>query len=136
MNKTLIGGRALIAYGSNRNTTDIDYLIFDKFNKSMFIKDDKENTDYLNANGFDFFKEIWEIEKDNHIASPQSLLELKAYALVMHYQNFNLHKANDAEYDIKFLVIKFNLKELKIVNKYLAPSEIKEVMKIINSVKS
>jgi len=130
----LIGGRALVALGSSRNTQDTDYLVCLDTDK-MFVSDKTNNVDYLNANGSDFFMEIWEAEKGKQMASPQSLLELKAYAFVMHCQNMNWQKADDCEYDIKFLVRKFNLTETRIVNKYLATSELKEVAKVINSVK-
>ena len=39
--------------------------------------------------------------------------------------------ADDAEFDIRFLVRKFNVKSLEIVD----PAELKEVQKIINNVK-
>lgn len=132
--KILIGGRALVALGSSRSTLDTDYLINDKSNKEMFICDKKNNVDYLNANGSKFFNEIYKAEEGREIASPQSLLELKAYALVQHCQNMNWQKADDCEYDMKFLCRKYNLTETKIVNKYLAKSELKEVIKVINSV--
>jgi len=132
--KTLIGGRALVALGSSRNTQDTDYLVDDKSTKEMFLCDKENNIDYLNANGSKFFSEIYKLEAGKDIASPQSLLELKAYALVQHCQNMNWQKADDCEYDMKFLCRKFNLTETKIVNKYLAKSELKEVAKVINNV--
>jgi len=133
MNKILIGGRALVALGSSRSTLDTDYLVDNKKTREMFIKDEDNNIDYINANGNKFFNEIYKIEKGNVIATPQSLLELKAYALVQHCQNFNFQKADDCEYDIKFLVRKFNLKNVEIVSKYLNDSEMKEVLKVIKS---
>ena len=129
--KTLIGGSALVKLGSSRSTNDTDYLINDINSKEAFICDEKNNIDYLNANGNKFFKEIFEIEKGNEIASPQSLLELKAYAFVQHCQNFNWAKVNDCEFDMKFLSIKFNLKSVKIVNKYVSAGELAEIKKII-----
>lgn len=132
--KTLIGGQALVQLGSSRSTNDVDYLINDKSTEEMFLNDTKNNIDYLNANGSKFFNEIYKLEAGKDTASPQSLLELKAYALVQHCQNMNWQKADDCEYDMKFLCRKFNLTETKIVNKYLAKSELKEVAKVINSV--
>ena len=35
--KILIGGRALVALGSSRNTLDIDYLVNDPETKEAFI---------------------------------------------------------------------------------------------------
>ena len=135
--KLLIGGKALQKLGSSRTTSDTDYLVNDTSNSDMFIFDTANNIDYCNANGSKFFTEIWKMEKDNEtgIASPQALLELKAYSFVQHCQNFNFQKADDAEYDIKFLVRKFNLKSLKIASKFLANGELSIVEKIINSTK-
>lgn len=132
-NQILIGGQALRNLGSDRYTNDVDYLINDKNSKSAFITSEK--VDFLNANGNKFFAAIYKIEEGNETATPQSLLELKAYALVQHCQNFNFKKADACEYDIKFLVRKFNLKNVKIANKYITPGELSEVQKVINSVK-
>ena len=132
--KTLIGGSALVALGSSRSTEDTDYLV-NEVGKSMFFHDVENNIDYCNAAGSKFFAEIWNIEKDNEIATPQSLLELKAYAFVQHCQNFNFKKADDCEYDIKFLVRHFNLTGCKIVTKYISQVEYSEVLKIIKSVR-
>lgn len=131
--KILIGGQALKNLGSSRNTNDVDYLINDTTSKSAFLHE--ENIDYLNANGNKFFAEIFKIEAGNEQATPQSLLELKAYAFVQHCQNFNFQKADDCEYDMKFLVRSFGLKGVKIVNKYFSSAELNEVNKVINSTK-
>ena len=70
MHKILIGGQALMQLGSTRNSEDIDYLVCIENNTETFIH--APNADLINANGHPFFKEIWEIEKENSIASPQS----------------------------------------------------------------
>jgi hypothetical protein len=133
----LIGGAALQKLGNDRYTDDKDFLIFDDANNSAFITG--KGIDFLNAGSKTFagkfFNEIYQIEKGNEIASPQSLLELKAFAFVQHCQNFNFKKADSCEYDIKFLVRTFNLKSVKIVKNYITDGELSEVMKIINSVK-
>ena len=131
--KILIGGQALKELGSDRYTNDIDYLINDLNTKSAFIT--SKEVDYLNANGNKFFKEIFNIEKENKIASPQSLLELKAYSFVQHCQNFNWSKVDKTEYDMKFLVRNFNLNSTPIAKKYMTSGEYSEVMKVVNSVK-
>ena len=82
--KVLIGGKALVELGSSRSTNDVDYLVNDKSTTEMFVFDTENNTDYINANGHKFFSEIFEIEKCNEIATPQSLLELKAFSFVQH----------------------------------------------------
>ena len=131
--KILIGGQALRNLGSDRHTNDIDYLVNDISTKEAFIT--SADIDYCNANGNAFFKEIFNIEKGNKIATPQSLLELKAFAFVQHCQNFNWKKADACEYDIKFLVRTFNLKTVSVAKKYISAGELSEVVKVILSVK-
>jgi len=133
--RILIGGRALVALGSSRSTNDTDYLVNDFDSSEAFIFDREANIDYCNANGHKLFAEIFEIEKGNQIASPQSLLELKAYSFVQHCQNFNFAKADDAEYDMKFLVRQFNLTGVSLVNNFISAGELSEVEKVIKSVK-
>jgi hypothetical protein len=129
----LVGGRALVSLGSSRSTQDTDYLV-NLPGQPMFVNDE-DGVDYLNAAGSSFFMEIFQAEEGNKVASPQALLELKAYALIQHCQNFNFQKADDCEYDIKFLVRNFGVKSLDRLAKIADPSELKEVQKIINNVK-
>lgn len=131
----LIGGQALVTLGSSRSTSDTDYLINDTTSPKAFIHDIENNIDYINANGNKFFAQIYANEAGKEIASPQSLLELKAYSFVQHCINRNFQKADDAEYDMKFLVRKFNLKGVKIVNKFVSVGELSEINKVINSTK-
>lgn len=127
--KTLIGGKALNILGSDRYTVDTDYLINDTTSTEMFIKE--PGIDYCNANGHTFFHEIFAIEEGNEIASPASLLELKAFAFVQHCQNFNFGKADACEYDMRFLVRKFNLSAPSIVRRYVSTGEYSEIQKAI-----
>ena len=129
----LIGGQALRNLGSDRHTKDVDFLINDKSTKELFIAE--KGIDYINAANNAFFAEIYKAEKGNKQASPQALIELKAYAFVQHCQNFNFAKADACEYDIKFLVRNFDVSP-KIVKKYVSPGEFLEISKIINSVKN
>ena len=131
--KILVGGQALRNLGSDRHTEDIDFLVNDKSTTNPFIN--MVGVDYINANGNKFFKEIYNLEKGNEQATPQSLFELKVYAFVQHCQNFNFAKADSCEYDIKFLVRNFNITESKIAVKYITSGEYSEVVKIIRSVK-
>ena len=133
-NKILIGGAALVALGSSRSTKDTDYLICDEGDSRTFIHD-TEDVDYINAAASEFFGKIWANEVGNEIASPQSLLELKAYAFVQHCLNFNFQKANEAEFDMKFLVLEFGLSEVKIVNGFVSAGELHEVNKVIKAAK-
>ena len=129
MKKLLIGGQALRTLGSTRHTNDFDYFVNDLNSKKPFIT--SEEVDYINANGHKFFNEIWKMEANNNseIASPQALLELKAFSLVQHCQNFNFKKADEAEFDIKFLVRNFSLELPKIVKKYVTDGEYSEIKK-------
>jgi hypothetical protein len=137
MKKLLIGGQALVKLGSDRTTNDTDYIVNNSESKEAFIFDQTNNVDYINANGNKFFAEVWKMEAKNNgeIASPQALLELKAYSLVQHCLNGFWAKADAAEYDIKFLVRNFILTGVKIANKYITAGELSEVNKVINSVK-
>jgi len=130
--KILIGGQALRNLGSDRHTNDVDFLVNDTATKETFITSESE--DLINANGNKFFAEIFEAEKGNTEATPQSLFELKCYAFVQHCQNFNWSKADSCEYDLKFLVRNFGTSP-KIVKKYISNGELSEIAKIIKSVK-
>lgn len=132
--KVLVGGKALNVYGSNRLTDDTDYLVFIKDNHQPFVKDEHKNIDYINGNGSNFFNDIYKIEKDNQIATPESLLELKAYGYIQHRLNGNTRKAIEYEFDMKYLALEFNLTEVKVVKKYLSKSELSEIADIIKSV--
>lgn len=133
----MIGGQALVKLGSNRYTVDTDYLINDASSKLPFMHDKEKNIDYCNANGSKFFAEIWKMEAKNNgeIASPQALLELKAYSFVQHCLNGHFKKADEAEFDIKFLIRSFNLTGVSIVKKYVSAGELSEIEKIIKSVR-
>ena len=137
--KLLIGGQALLKLGSSRSTNDTDFLIDDKTSQETFIFDRENNIDYVNTNGHKFFAEIAKMEAKNKtgIASPKALLELKAFSLVQHCINRNWNKANDAEFDMKFLVINFGLKvsDLKIVKKYITLGQYNECVRVIESAK-
>ena len=129
--KILIGGQALRNLGSSRHTSDTDYLINDTTSKEAFLH--VGDVDYLNANGNKFFAQIFKVEEGNEQASAQSLLELKAYSFVQHCQNFNFKKADEAEFDMKFLVREFGLTGVKIVRNYVSSSELEEINKVIKS---
>ena len=121
--------------GSSRVSRDFDYLVSDETSKSSFLHD--KEADFCNAKGSKFFSEVWKMEAKNNgeIASPQALFELKAYAFVQHCQNGFWQKADDCEFDLKFLVRAFGISESKIAKKYISAGELEEVMKVVNSVK-
>jgi hypothetical protein len=129
--KILVGGQALRNLGSDRYTNDVDYLVNDLTSTKAFIT--SEEVDFLNANGNKFFNEIYNAEKGNEQATPQSLFELKAYAFVQHCQNFNWKKVASTEYDIQFLVREFGVTESKIAKKYMSTGEYSEIVKIIRN---
>lgn len=119
----LIGGQALRELGSTRHTNDVDYLIFNEDSFDQFIFDEENNIDYMNGNGSNFAEEIYNLEKGNKVASPQSLFELKSFALLSHFRNNNRNKMNDAIYDLKFLNINFGIDSLKTLSKYITKEE-------------
>jgi hypothetical protein len=133
MEKILIGGQALKTMGHDRHTNDFDYLVNDA-SLPMFSQDSDGN-DLLNAAKSRFFMEIWKIESGNEMASPQSLLELKAFALVEHCQNRFFAKADACEYDIAFLVREFGAGKMKIASKYMTTGQVNEINTIIENVK-
>jgi len=129
----LIGGQRLKNLGSTRHTYDLDYLVWDS-TKTLFSH--VSGIDYINAAKSDFFGKIWAKEIENENISLNSLLELKCYSFVQHCQNFNFDKADNDEFDIKFLVRKlgFDL-DFKIVKKFISVGELSEISNIINNMK-
>lgn len=131
----LIGGHALRLLGSSRYTEDVDYLINDPASPQPFLHDAAQNIDYVNANGHKFFADVWRAEAGNTSgrATPQTLLELKAFALVQHYQNRAFQKADDTEFDIKFLVRATGVRTVKLVAKYVTAGQLAEISQVIAS---
>ena len=133
MKQYLIGGLALQKLGSPRNTNDADYIA-EVGSDLPFINDTKNNVDYVNANGHPFFREVFDLMTGvQEIASPQALLELKAFSFVQHCQNGNWAKANNDEFDIKFIVRTLGVKEIKIAHKFISAGELAEVNKVIET---
>lgn len=134
--KILISGKALNVLGSNRLTYDTDYLVFAP-DMPLFIADESNAIDYINAaskeNGGEFFAKIWDMEKGNQIASINALAELKAFALVQHCLNGKFKKADEAEFDIKFLT-RLGAK-ISVVYSFVSKGEANEIKKIVSSVK-
>lgn len=133
----MIGDRALMKLGSSRHPVDTVYLIDDKFSDLGFLYDKVADVNYCNANGNEFFNAVWKAESRNigPLASPQALLELEAYYFHSYSMDGNWAKADDTEYNIKFLMRQYNLSELKIVNEYIAEGSLSEVNRIIKSVR-
>lgn len=122
--------------GSTRHSVDTDYLVFDSGIATFSHIDG--NIDLINAaGGNEFFAQIWANESGNigPLATPQSLLELKAYAFAQHCKNGFWQKADDCEYDIKFLVRNFNLSSVPVCEKHLSFGEVSEINKVIKSAK-
>lgn len=135
MKQLLIGGQALRELGSDRHTEDRDYLVNDTSTRETFIHG-KEG-DFCNANGNAFFADVWVAEEKNEgpLASPQAIFELKAYSFTQHCENFNFEKADQAEYDMKFLVRNYGVREFPIAAHYISAGAISTIEKIIKSVK-
>ncbi len=121
--------------GSSRHTDDVDYLIYDPSSKEPFAHDEANNIDYVNANGHPFFAAVWKAEVGNNTgrATPQSLFELKAFAYVQHCLNRRFQKADDAEFDLRFLVRNFGLRQVKLVPKHITAGQLSEIQKVIES---
>ena len=136
MNK-LIGGAALVKLGSSRRTLDVVYLTYDDSNEQLFIHDHKENVDYVNAAASDFLRKIWETESKaiGELATPKTLLLLKAWAFINHCQNGYWQRADDAEYDIRFIVRTLGATDVSLLSMAVSAAELKEVQKIIDDVK-
>lgn len=127
----MVGGKAMNFYGSNRLTSDVDYLVWEP-GKELFYT--HEEGDIINASAHPFLTVIWDAEQGNQIVSPQSLLELKAFAFINHCQIGAFRKSYDDEYDIKFLVDKFDLIDIPVLKGFVDPGEYGEVKKIIDQV--
>ncbi len=132
--KLLIGGKALNDLGSPRKTADTDYLV-SIGDGDLFMKID--DVDYINAAAHSLYKALWELEADNigPLASPQTLLISKAFAFVNHCKNGFWQKADDAEYDIKYLVRHCGVSDITLLKPHVDAGAFKEVQKIIDSVK-
>jgi hypothetical protein len=128
----MIGGQALVALGSARSTDDTDYLVNDPSIKGAFAHDKAANEDYCNAAGNKFFAEIWKMEAKNigPLASPQALMELKAYALVQHCVNHNFAKADADEFDMMFLARQHGAVLPTIVKKFVTAGEYSEIQAV------
>lgn len=127
--KILIGGQALRNLGSSRHTNDLDYLVWMDDNFKPFHT--SEGVDLINANSTNFFEAIYKIEKGNEEASPNSLFELKAFALIEHFRNGNHNKVNDCIFDLNFLKINFNIVDFPILKKYATRQEIEMINELI-----
>lgn len=128
--KILIGGQALRNLGSSRHTNDVDFLVWMEDNFKPFHT--SENVDLINANSTNFFEDIYKIEVGNEQASPASLFELKAFALVEHFRNANHNKVNDCIFDLNFLKINFGITDFPILKKYATQVEIDTINELIN----
>jgi len=134
MSRILIGGAALNHYGSSRHTDDKDYLVNIPTEAAAFLHED--DCDLINASGHPLFMEIWEAEQGNEVASVKALLDLKAFAFAQHCINRKFQKADDCEYDIKFLIRMYgSLYSCPRAKKYLTTGEYSELCKVIRSVK-
>lgn len=131
----MIGGQALVSLGSSRQTEDVDYLVSVP-GMPTFIHDKAANADYINAAGKDtkFFAEIWKMEKKNMgpLASPEAILELKAFAFVQHCINRHFGKADNDEFDMVYLARKYELSPPTIVKKYVSAGEYSEILSVFD----
>jgi len=116
--KVLVGGVALMLLGSSMHPRNVEYLV--KIGPKAI--DEFQFFTYYNANANAFFNELWEMEKRKKIASPQTLLELRAFNYVNLPVDCDWHIKHNLEFDISFLAgpyNRFNLSGLKILPKYM-----------------
>ena len=128
--KILIGGAALRELGSVRHTDDLDYLVWMEDNFTPFHTG--EGIDLINANSTNFFESVYRKEEGNAIATPQSLFDLKAFALIEHMRNGNFNKVNDCRYDLNFLKINFGINDIDTLKKYITKAEHTEILSYLN----
>lgn len=111
--------------GSTRHTNDVDYLINDN-DAPLFSHEG--DTDYINAAAHSFYREVSTLCEGGE-ATPQAMAEMKAFAWVQHLLNGYWAKADDAEFDLKFLKEKFGVTP-KLVKQHVMPAQYQELMKI------
>jgi len=118
-NKIMIGGQALRAHGHDRHTDDVDFATCGDGDNFIAHRDDSGETVDLAALG-EFGRRVWAaaapVTIDGQlIADPQTLAELKGYALVEHCRQGNWSKVASDEYDLQFLGREFNIASLPIL---------------------
>lgn len=129
MKKYLIGGARMIELGSDRRTEDTDYLV-NVEGQELFVKDEENNIDYINANAHPFYAEIWDMAEKTGI-TPQLMFEMKSFSLVQHLLNFSWEKVATTEYDMKRLALDYNISDAKICKKYVAGNHYQEILNTI-----
>ncbi|MEM6299915.1 MAG: hypothetical protein AAF740_14600 [Bacteroidota bacterium] len=132
--KKLIGTYAIFKLGSNRRAKQLNYLVNQEDSTKRFIFDTANKTKYTNANGFEFFRELRELERRifHETATPQSLFELRAFDLLLSYEKGDYSEINDYEFDLKFLYLRYQIKEVKALGKYISAEELEKIQQIIN----
>ena len=129
----LIGGQALRRLGHDRHTDDIDYLVWAE-DTPVFTH--RADGDLINAAANNFLGEVFAAARPvDGVADAQTLLELKAWAWMNYLQNGCWKKADQAEYDIKFLVRDCGVSATAIINKYAHGGELAELEKLISACK-
>ena len=126
----LIGGAALQTLGHERYTDDRDFLV-DLPGQPVFVH--AADGDRVNAAASNFLAAVranCQPTADG-VADPQTIAELKAWALVNCYQNFDFRAAAKHEYDLGFLVHCHGVRALPILAKFAHAGELAEVNKII-----
>jgi hypothetical protein len=130
----LIGGQKLRELGSSRYTDDIDYLIYDPENPELFIR--KPGMDIVNAAAHPFYTEVWNLDADSEDISLRALFELCAFTFVNHCENGFWERADEKEFDIKFLARKMGGNvNFDITRKYVSVGAAREVEKILENIR-
>jgi len=128
--KLLIGGQALRRLGHDRHTDDTDYLVWDE-GGDLFQH--QPTGDLINAAANPFLRAVWAAATETEgVADPQTLAELKAWSLIQHCQNMNFRKADQAEYDLRFLGREYGITDLPILRQHELAGPVAECMACLN----
>ena len=119
--RIMIGGQALRAHGHDRHTDDVDWAV--SRDGAEFVAERTVEGETLDMAAFAITAEVWAamqpVEINGQmIADPQSLAELKGFALIQHCRQGNWTKVAADEYDLQFLGRVFGITELPILARH------------------
>ena len=133
--KILIGDKAMSILGTTRLSESSCYLVLEGNFIEDILRDEQTGSIYVNALGNAFYEEIYRSEKNNLIASPQAMLNLRAYDYIQYLNGKEFEKAAQADYDIRFLIIRYKLQDINIAKKHLSKLQLQEIENLLKSIK-
>jgi hypothetical protein len=155
----LVGGIALLSYIEGRNTQDIDFIFAKSDLKTLpEITITDENNDFIRGiyenlqidvlltqnKLFKLVRDKYATErkfgeKTIRCATVEGLLLLKLFALPSLYRQGNFNRVSIYENDITQLLLNYSVdlsKLLKILGKYVLPSDIQELQEIASDIET